>query len=88
MVTGMGTVWKQGHWMLTATNSVVSINLGCIRCYDTVGATLGANLCCGFSQFATVGETLLMHWAYRIEDTNTFDVVGDCYLFTSLAVRI
>ena len=29
-----------------------------------------------------------MYWAHKIDDTDALDGVGDCYLFTSLAVRI
>ena len=33
-------------------------------------------------------ETLLVHWAHRIEDTDALDVVKDYYLFGSSNVQI
>ena len=86
LVTGMGTEWKQGCWMLTASYHVVGSDAGCMRCLTMVGLTLGAYFlswvlfpCFSFSFV----ETLLVHWAHGIEDSNTLDVVRDDYLFGS-----
>ena len=42
----------------------------------------------GILDFPCHRKTSLMHWAHRIEDTNSSDVVRYGYLFKSMAVRI
>ena len=91
MVTGMGTIWKQSYWMLTASYHVLSSDAGCTSHLTTMGPTFGANLflwvlfCFLLFPFAGI---LLMQWAHKFEDRNALDVVRDYYLFDSLNVWI
>ena len=44
LVTGMGTGWNHGCWMLTTSHHVGGSDAECMMCLITVGPTLGANL--------------------------------------------
>ena len=86
----MDADWKQGHWMLNASYHVVGSDAGCMRCHTTMDPALGANLLSQvFFCFSLLyAETLLIHWAHGIKDTNTLDVVRDDYLFGCSNVQI
>ena len=88
MVTGMGAVWKQDHWMLTVSYHIVNNNRGYMMCLATMGPILGANFCCmRFVQFPFLWKPRLCAGPTELK-TGHFDVVGYYYLFNSVAVRI
>ena len=85
MLAGMVAVCEQYYCMIRVSYYVVSSVTGCSKCLATVGLTLGITFCHGFVSLYI--EIYLVHWAHRIEGTNTLNVDVYYHLFNSPIVR-